>query len=130
MMSARESGRLVVGGGHAPTFPLLGKADVSLNIDPVARPDVLGDIALAPFQSASSREVYFERLPFTAFTGPNIGALSESARILQPGGRLAIETGIAAPVAEIVAGLRAAGFTNINVDSLGLLRITAVRGGP
>ena len=78
-------GRLVVGGGRSVNFPTLGNADISLNIDPVANPDVLGDIASAPFKSASFDEVYFERVPFPSFTGPNIEAISELARLLHWG---------------------------------------------
>jgi hypothetical protein len=122
-------GRLVVGGGRSVHFPILGKSDISLNIDPVANPDVLGDIASAPFKSASCDEVYFERVPFLSFTGPNIEALSEVARLLSLGGQLGLETGIAAPVDEIVARLRAAGFIGIDVARLGLLRVTAMLGG-
>jgi hypothetical protein len=62
--------------------------------------------------------------------GPNIEALSESARLLHWGGQLVLETGIAAPVEEIVARLRAVGFIGIDVARLGLLRFTAVLGGP
>ena len=123
-------GRLVVGGGRSVKFPTLGNADISLNIDPVANPDVLGDIASAPFKSASFDEVYFERVPFPSFIGANIEALSESARLLHCGGQLVLETGIAAPVDEIVARLRAVGFIGIDVARLGLLRFTAVLGGP
>jgi hypothetical protein len=59
-----------------------------------------------------------------------IEALSESARLLHWGGQLVLETGIAAPVEEIVARLRAVGFIGIDVARLGLLRFTAVLGGP
>jgi hypothetical protein len=111
-------GRLVVGGGRSVTFPTLGKAEISLNIDPVANPDVLGDIASAPFKSASFDEVCFERVPFPSFTGPNIDAFSESARLLHWGGQLVLETGIAAPVDDIVARLRAMGFIGIDVHDL------------
>ena len=120
---------MVVGGGRSFNFPTLRKADISLNIDPVANPDVLGDIASAPFKSASFDEVYFERVPFPSFTGPHIEALSEVARLLYVGGQLVLETGIAAPVDEIVARLRAAGFIGIDVVRLGLLRVTAMLGG-
>jgi len=44
---AIESRRLVVGGGRALAFPVLGQADISLNIDLVARPHVL-----VPFQKS------------------------------------------------------------------------------
>jgi hypothetical protein len=92
---------MVVGGGRSVNFPTLGEADISLNIDPVANPDVLGDIASVPFKSASFDEVYFERVPFPSFTGPNTEALSESARLLHWGGQLVLETGLAAPADEI-----------------------------
>src|SRR5262245_101320 len=94
--------RLVVGGGRAATFPALRAEDISRNIAYTARPHVLGDIASAPVQAGQFRTVYFERVPFPAFTGRNSGALSESARILRPGGRVVIETGSAAPRNEIV----------------------------
>ena len=122
--------RLVVGGGRVATFPALRAEDVSLNIARTARPHVLGDIASAPFQAGQLRTVFFERMPFPAFTGSNSGALSEAARILRAGGRLMIETGSAAPLHEIVTLLRAVGFTNIRVTGRNFLRVTAVLGEP
>ncbi len=128
------SGRLVVGGGRA--YPEnLRPGDVTLDVRTAARPNVCGDIARAPFRSGTFDEVYFERVPFTAFTGRNLGALDETARLLRPGGRLVIETGRIAPVNEIVAGLRAAGFHSVTVIRRGLalaaaLRIEAALGGP
>jgi len=122
--------RLVVGGGRAATFPALRAEDISLNIAYTARPHVLADIASAPLQAGQFRTVYFERVPFPAFTGRNSGALSESARLLRPGGRIVIETGSAAPLNEIVTLLRALGFTNIRVTGRHVLRVTAVLGGP
>ena len=127
------SGRLVVGGGRA--YPEnLRPDDITLDVRTAARPDICGDIARAPFRSGTFGEVYFERVPFTAFSGRNLGALDEAARLLQPGGRLVIETGRIAPVNEIVAGLRAAGFHTVTVTRRGLalaaiLRIEAVLGG-
>src|SRR5712691_2789143 len=90
---ARSVGRLVVGGGRAPGFPRLGPSDMSLNTDANAMPHVQGDIIRAPFASASFAEVYFEKVPFIAFTGVNSGALLEAARLLKSGARLMIVTG-------------------------------------
>ena len=122
--------RLVVGGGRVATFPVLGAEDISLNIARTARPHVLGDIASAPFQAGQLRTVFFERVPFPAFTGRNSGALREAARMLCPGGRLVIETGSAAPLNEIVTLLRAVGCTNIRITGRNFLRVTAILGEP
>jgi hypothetical protein len=51
------------------------------------------------------------------------------ARILVPGGRLVIETGSKAPVAQLGAALRQAGFLSIRVTPKGFLRITYRLGG-
>lgn len=86
--------RLVVGGGRAADFPRLRDEDVAFNIDVDALPDVLGSINQAPFRSQVFAEVYFERVPFGSFTGRNITALWEAIHLLEPEGRLVIETGI------------------------------------
>lgn len=121
--------RLVVGGGRTRGFPSGRVTDISLNISLAAHPDVVGDVAKAPFKSKVFEEVFFERVPFQAFTGDDVSALRESARVLAPGGHLVIETGIAAPTQEILTVLRAASFTNIQVTTTGLLRVTATLGG-
>jgi hypothetical protein len=121
--------RLVVGGGRAPGFPSHTPDDLSLNVSRAAVPDVLGTIAQAPFHDDAFSSLYFERVPFMAFTGQYAGALVEAARILQPGGRLLIETGIYAPERAIVDTLHATGFADLVVERADLLHITARRGG-
>jgi hypothetical protein len=86
--------RLVVGGGRAPDFPRLAQFDIALNIDAEAIPHVQGDINKAPFQSAVFSAVYFEKVPYDAFSGQNIGAIHEVARLLETAGRVVIETGV------------------------------------
>jgi len=73
--------------------------------------------------------VYFEKVPFTSFAGANSSAFSETARIMRSGGSLVIDTGPAAPQAQIVGSLSSAGFTNITISIPGFLRITATLGG-
>jgi hypothetical protein len=115
---------LVVGGGRAPDFPKLKPEDIALNLDADAYPDVQGDINQAPFQSGIFDEVYFQKVPYDAFTGENIGAIPESARLLSLGGRLVIETGSKAPLPEVTAAMRAAGFKYIRITNKGYLRLT------
>ncbi|HEY9379448.1 MAG TPA: hypothetical protein VIQ02_20405, partial [Jiangellaceae bacterium] len=119
--------QLVVGGGRAADMP--ATPGISLNTNPAARPHVVGDIANAPFRSGSFSSVYFERVPFSSFTGRNIGALDESARLLRPGGELIMQTGPAAPAAEIMGRLEQLGFTNIWKTEPSYLEITATWGG-
>ena len=124
--------RLVVGGGHA-----FGQAqgDVSLNIDPNALPDHVGDIRNAPFLDQTFAEVYFERMPFDMFTGQNVQGLDEAARVLRSGGSLVIETGSSAPFEAVVTRLTQLGFEHIiagEVTGVGVfrgLRIRATKGG-
>jgi ubiquinone/menaquinone biosynthesis C-methylase UbiE len=84
---------------------------------------VQGSVGSAPFKAGSFSEVYFERVEYQAFTGNQIGALAEAARVLRPGGLLIIETGSIAPVAEIVAELNRLGFFQPYVNSSGILEI-------
>jgi hypothetical protein len=118
--------RLVVGGGRAAGFPAAAAGDVSLNIVRGASPTVVGDIANAPFKAAFG-EVYFERVPFTALTGPNIKAIAETARILQPGGKLIIETGIGVRpfIGEVFQALGKAGFKVLEYAEEGGVKIVA-----
>jgi hypothetical protein len=90
---------------------------------------VQGDINRAPFRSGAFREVYFEKLPYDAFSGDHIGAIQEVARLLEPGGRLVIETGSAAPLVEILTALRESGFKYLRVTQKGYLRITGRQRG-
>jgi hypothetical protein len=91
-MGIKKWRRLVVGGGRAYDFPKLKRHDLSLNIDADALPHIQGDIGAAPLASDLFAEVYFERVPYDAFTGVNVHAIKEAARLLQPGGRLIIVT--------------------------------------
>jgi hypothetical protein len=115
---------LVVGGGRVVVFPRLKAEDLSLNVDAAAMPHVQGDIAFAPFRSSTFHEVFFEKVPYRAFTGRNIGAISEAARILKRAGRLVIETGRLAPLREVMTALSQAGFHYLRVTDKGYLRIT------
>jgi SAM-dependent methyltransferase len=107
--------RLVAGGGHADFMPGLQPDDISLNNDMDLRgptlPDVKGDINAMPFRGGSFDDVCFERIQYEAFTGGNVGSLSEAARVLKPGGGLRIVTGANAPVKEIISALKELGFS-------------------
>lgn len=116
--------RLVVGGGKASDFPKLRPGDIAMNIDGVAIPDVQGDINHAPFASGIFAAVYFEKVPFSAFSGKNIGAVQEAARLLEPDGRIVIETGEKAPIDEIAAVMRQVGFRYVRVSRRGFLRVS------
>ena len=139
---------LVVGGGRAgpvrvwddeteawydlsamPRHPRKGY--VTLNIDYDARPDVLGDIAKAPFADQSFFRIYFENVEWASFTGANLGAINESARILKTGGQLVIETGggVRPHLDTITQRMREVGFHFIRVTELrnGIIRLSARR---
>ena len=108
---ARRGGRvLVVGGGRAgpirvwdveteawyelsaiPRHPR--RQYITLNLDFDAKPDVIGDINKAPFANRSFAHLYFENVEWASFTGVNLGAINESARLLIDGGQLIVETG-------------------------------------
>jgi hypothetical protein len=96
---------------------------VTLNTDPDARPDVVGDINRAPFRDGAFAQVYFEHVEWTSFTGSKLTALDESARMLQSSGQLVIETGSGVrPHLRAVRGrMRELGFK--------YLRITEQKGG-
>jgi SAM-dependent methyltransferase len=98
--------------------------DVSLNLDADAQPHVQADINRSPFEPEAFDEVYFEKIPYDAFTGPNVGAIKEVARILRPGGRLVIETGRLVPIKEVRTAMRNQGFRYVKVTDRGYVRIT------
>jgi RHS repeat-associated protein len=119
---------LVVGGGNAAGFPEVPGNAISLNIDPSAQPDVLGDVANMPFAPNSFNSATYEYVPYSAFTGENISAIEETADVLAPGGVLTIMTGSGAPLTEITGALGEAGFSSIEVLSVNPLIITAIWG--
>ncbi|TAM81697.1 MAG: class I SAM-dependent methyltransferase [Acidobacteria bacterium] len=108
-------GRTLIVGGLGPG----GESAVTLNIAQSAAPDVVGDAAHLPFASGTFSNVNFEFLPYDAFTEGNIGAISQAADVLQPGGALNITTGINAPIDQIVSAMEDAGFAGITTDSSG-----------
>jgi S1-C subfamily serine protease len=103
--------RLVVGGGRASHMPPLSRRDDSINITADDRPGKVGDIATTKSPAGHYQEVFFEGVPFPAFTGAAISALAESMAALRVGGTLIIWSGVrAAPdVPDIVAQLRRLG---------------------
>jgi SAM-dependent methyltransferase len=103
---------------------MLQPRDIALDIDADAIPHVQGDINKAPFQSRAFSEVYFQKVPYDAFSGLNIGAIGEAARLLEPGGRLVIETGNRVPVAQVTEAMRMAGFRRVRVTAKGYVRFT------
>src|SRR6266702_1318155 len=129
-MAERKWRRQAVGGGKAFGFPKPRPHDLSLNIDAHAMPDIQGDIGAAPFPSLSFAEVYFEKVPYDAFTGENLHAIKEAARLLTRHGRLIIETGRNVPLAELRRAMRLAGFKPIRVADKGFVRISGRLGRP
>jgi hypothetical protein len=104
---------------------------VTLNRDLDARPDVVGDINKAPFASQTFSRVYFENVEWASFTGNNLGALHESARVLREQGRLVIETGsgVRPHLVAIKNQMREAGFYFVRVSELkyGRIRVSGRR---
>ena len=145
----RSGGRvLVVGGGRAgPLRVWDAETDawyelsamprhprgryVTLNLDLDTRPDVVGDINKAPFASRSFSRVYFENVGWMSFSGGNLGAINESARLLMDGGQLIIETGsgVRPHLNEIEQRMRETGFHFIRVTELkyGRIRVSGRR---
>jgi hypothetical protein len=142
---ARQGRTLVVGGGRAgpvriwdehteawyelsamPRHPR--RRFITLNRDFDARPDVIGDIKRAPFANQTFTRVVFENVEWTSFTGVNLDAIDESARLLQDRGRLMIETGsgVRLHLDTIKARMRERKFQFIRVTELkyGRIRIS------
>jgi hypothetical protein len=107
-----------------PAFPRLKAEDISLNIKLEAMPHVVGAINRAPFRDSAFEEVYFEKVPYEAFTGDNLGAIIEVVRVLAPEGRLVIETGRDVPISQVVAAMRRAGFKYIRITDKKFIRIS------
>lgn len=112
--------RLVVGGGRATEYgthkapmPALEPSDLSLNIDPLAMPDVLGDAGAMKFPSQSFREVFFECIPKDVLTSNNGAALRETLRVLKPGGKVSILTGGRADGYAIRAMMESMGYKDV-----------------
>jgi SAM-dependent methyltransferase len=148
---ARRIGRvLVVGGGRASPIRVWDAETeawyelsamprhprgrfITLNLDLDARPDVVGDINKAPFANRSFVRVYFENVEWASFTGVNLGAIDESARILTSGGRLVIETGsgVRPHVEALKQRMREMRFHFIRVTELkyGRIRVSGRRRG-
>jgi hypothetical protein len=146
---ARSGGRvLVVGGGRVgcihvwdaeteawyelsamPRHPRKGY--IALNLDWEARPDIVGDINQAPFASQSFARVQFENVEWTSFSGDNLGAINESARLLIDGGQLIVETGsgVRPHLNAIKERMREMGFQFIRVTELkyGKIRVSGRR---
>jgi SAM-dependent methyltransferase len=129
--SSESAPRLVIGGGNAPGFPTVPEGSFSLNIEPSAQPSVVGDASTLPFAPDTFSEIYYERVPYGAFTGDNAQAISEAAAVLQPGGRLIIVTGSGVSQSEVIALMNGAGLTNIQPSQgpgrLGAVTITATK---
>ena len=146
---AQPAGRvLVVGGGRAGPlsvwdaetetwYPISSMPHhprgrfITLNRDFAARPDVVGDINRSPFASRTFIRVYFEKVEWASFTGRNLGAIDESARLLRDGGRLIIETGsgVRPQLPSITQRMSETGFRYVRVSGMkyGGIRITGRR---
>lgn len=146
---ARIGGRvLVVGGGRAGSLRVWDAETeawydlsalprhprgryITLNLDFETRPDVIGDINKAPFANQTFWRVYFENVAWASFTGDNLGAINESARLLLDGGQLIVETGsgVRPHLEAIKQRMRETGFYFIRVTELkkGKVRVSGRR---
>jgi RHS repeat-associated protein len=129
LQGAKAPGRLVVGGGRAPGFPDVPQGSTTLNIRASANPDTVGSISNPPYEPGQFSEVYYEYVPYTAFTGENAEAIAATSRIMSSGGRLIIDTGSRCPIQEVQSLLEENGFSNIQIvrDAKGGVTITATK---
>ncbi|MGW0054358.1 WXG100-like domain-containing protein [Nocardia nova] len=88
--NAPGGSRLVVGGGHL--YRPAEAGEVFVNAGPHAHPDLLADVRdLSALPSGIFDEIYYERVPAQYLPD----AVPELYRVLKPGGKLLVSTGIA-----------------------------------
>ena len=108
---------LVVGSGHF--YRQRREGEVFLDVDPVARPDILSDIRSAPIiPEGHFQTVQYEGFPYPPLLEQPSQALAETYRVMKPGGSLEITTGLGALVDRakqkfIVSELRQTGLENV-----------------
>jgi hypothetical protein len=107
---------------------------ITLNKDADAQPDVIGDINKAPFSDRAFQRVFFENVEWPSFAGVDRKAIDESARMLNPGGQLVIETGsgVIPYLNTIRERMHTLGFKYIRITQQknGRIRISGRLGGP
>lgn len=127
LYGAASRGRLIVGCGHSKDgvataiHPAHQRDQDLLDITAAARPDIQADICgdlSWQIPNGTYTDVFFENIPVTVVAWPQgARAMTNSYRILQPGGTVRISTGLPPAFAdELLAGLQQnvvrAGFRN------------------